>query len=158
MQYQQQSQQQQQGQQSGGYQPLDTLLKNMDTVPHLLYGALIIVLITFMGRVPPAVSRFADSSVGRLIAVGLVLGVTYALGFPYGLLTAVALLLVIHASPRLSATAEGFDDMQTYDTVGTRWFVERVLGEQPKKIVNDGAVTTAVQDLSNKSMSHSRSK
>ena len=40
----------------------------------------------------------------------------------------------------------------------TRWFVERVLGEQPKKIVNDGAVTTAVQDLSNKSMSHSRSK
>ena len=159
MQYQQQSQGQQQGQgQSGGYQPLDTLLKNMDTVPHLLYGALIVVLITFMGRVPPAVSRFADSSIGRLIAVGLVLGVTYALGFPYGLLTAVALLLVIHASPRLSATAEGFDDMQTYDTVGTRWFVERVLGEQPKKIVNDGAVTTAVQDLSEKSMSHSKSK
>jgi len=132
----------------------------MDTVPHILYGALIIVLITFMGRVPPAVSRFTDSSIGRLIAVGLVLGVNYALGFTYGLLTAVALLLVIHASPRLSATpgAEGFDDMQTYDTVGTRWFVERVLGEQPKKIVNDGAVTTAVQDLSEKSMSHGKSK
>jgi len=161
MQYQQQSQQQgqgQQGQQSGGYQPLETLLKNMDTVPHLLYGALIIVLITFMGRVPPAVSRFADSSIGRLLVVGLVLGVNYALGFTYGLLTAIALLLVIHASPRLSATAEGFDDMQTYDTVGTRWFVERVLGEQPKKIVNDGAVTTAVQDLSEKSMSHGKSK
>jgi hypothetical protein len=161
MQYQQQSQQQgqgQQGQQSGGYQPLETLLKNMDTVPHLLYGALIIVLITFMGRVPPAVSRFADSSIGRLLVVGLVLGVNYALGFTYGLLTAIALLLVIHASPRLSATAEGFDDMQTYDTVGTRWFVERVLGEQPKKIVTDEAVTTAVQDLSEKSMSHGRSK
>ena len=160
MQYQQGQQQQQgqQGQQSGGYLPLESLLKNMDTVPHLLYGALVVVLITFIGRVPPAVSRFADSSIGRLIAVGLVLGVTYALGFPYGLLTAVALLLVIHASPRLSATAEGFDDMQTYDTVGTRWFVERVLGEQPKKIVNDGAVTTAVQDLSEKSMSHGKSK
>jgi hypothetical protein len=158
MQYQQG--QQQQGQQSGGYQPLDTLLSHLDTVPHLLYGALIIVLITFMGSVPPAVSRFTDSSIGRLVAVGIVIGVNYALGFTYGLLTAVALLLVIHASPRLSATpgAEGFDDMQTYDTVGTRWFVERVLGEQPKKIVNDGAVTTAVQDLSEKSMSHGKSK
>ena len=158
MQYQQQQGQQGQQQQAGGYLPLETLLKNMDTVPHLLYGALIIVLITFMGRVPPAVSRFTDSSIGRLLVVGLVLGVNYALGFTYGLLTTIALLLVIHASPRLSATAEGFDDMQTYDTVGTRWFVERVLGEQPKKIVNDGAVTTAVQDLSEKSMSPSRSK
>ena len=160
MQYQQQSQQQQQqqSQQSGGYQPLEFLLKNMDTVPHILYGALVVVLITFIGSVPPAVSRFADSSIGRLIAVGIVLGVNYTLGFTYGLLTAVALLLVIHASPRLSATAEGFDDMQSYDTIGTRWFVERVLGEQPKKIVNDGAVTTAVQDLSEKSMSHGKSK
>jgi len=158
MQYQQGHQQQ--GQQSGGYQPLDTLLKSLDTVPHLLYGALVVVLITFVGHVPPAVSRFADSSIGRLVAVGCVIGVTYSLGFVYGLLTAVALLLVIHASPRLSATpgAEGFDDMQTYETVGTRWFVERVLGEQPKKIVNDGAVTTAVQDLSERSMSHSKSK
>ena len=132
----------------------------MDTVPHLLYGVLVVVLIAFIGSVPPAVSRFADSSVGRLIAVGLVLGVNYALGFTYGLLTAVALLLVIHASPRLSAVAgsEGFDDMQSYDAIGTRWFVERVLGERPTKIVNDGAVTTAVQDLSEKSMSHGKSK
>ena len=160
MQYQQGQQQQQQQQQAGGYKPLETLLSHMDTVPHLLYGALLIVLITFMGSVPPAVSRFADSSIGRLIAVGLVLGANYVLGFTYGLLTAVALLLIIHSSPRLRdvAGSEGFDDMLSYDTVGTRWFVERVLGEQPKKIVNDEAVTTAVQDLSNKSMSHSKSK
>jgi hypothetical protein len=103
----------------------------------------------------PSVSNLADTALGRLAGLAAVLAVHQFMGFSYSLLTALAFLLVLHASSRLSATGvgvDGFQDVRRYDTIGTRWFVERVLGEQPREIVTDTARTTAVQDLSEKSM------
>uniref|UniRef100_A0A6C0DGQ2 Uncharacterized protein n=1 Tax=viral metagenome TaxID=1070528 RepID=A0A6C0DGQ2_9ZZZZ len=140
-------QQQSQGGQAGGaIQPLDLLLKHMDTVPNMIYGFIVIVAISFSDKIPPSFSTFADSALGRLIGVGIVVAVTHFLGWSYGLLTAVAFLLVLRASPRLSnQDADGFKDMDTRKIQGSRWFVERVLGEKPKGLINQDVTTQAIK-------------
>lgn len=135
--------------------PLDVLLRNIDTVPHIIYGLLAIVIVSYADQVYPSVSNLADTALGRLLGIAAVLAVNHFMGFSYSLLTALALLIVLHASSRLSAIGvgvDGFEDVRRYDTIGTRWFVERVLGERPKEIITEKAKTSAVQDLSEKSM------
>ena len=139
---------------------LDKMTGQFDTVPNMIYGTLAIITISFADQIPPSFSIFADTVLGRIIGIVLILVTGHFMGFPYGLLTALAFLLILHASPRISAqgtTVDGFQDLTSYDTVGTRWFVERVLGERPEKITNDKARTSAVQDLSEKAMTNSRS-
>ena len=143
------------GGQSGGANPLDIVLKHLDTVPHMIYGALMIVLITFNGQVGPSTAAFVDSALGRVLGIGLVLLIVNQLGWSYGLLTALAFLLIIHGSPRLAATGiEQFEDLKRHEAKGNKWFVEKVLGENPKGITSDDANTEAVQDDSEKSMAH----
>jgi len=139
-------QQSQGGQGGGGGSPLDLLLKHMDTVPNMIYGFIAIIAIAFSDKVPPSFSIFADSALGRLIGVGIVVTVTHFLGWSYGLLTAVAFLLMLRASPRLSnQDADGFKDMDTRKIQGSRWFVERVLGEKPKGLINQDVTTQAIK-------------
>jgi hypothetical protein len=139
-------QQQSQVGQAGGGSPLDLLLKHMDTVPNMIYGFIAIVAIAFSDKIPPSFSKFADSALGRLIGVGIIVAVTHCLGWSYGLLTAVAFLLALRASPRLSnQNADGFKDMDTREIQGSRWFVERVLGERPKDLINQDVTTQAIK-------------
>jgi hypothetical protein len=143
-------------QQVGGANPLDIIVQHLDTVPHMVYGALIIVLITFHGHIGSTISSYADGALGRVLGIGLVLGITQTLGWTYGLLTALAFLLIVHGSPRLAATStDSFADLKRHEAKGTLWFVERVLGENPQGITSDSAVTKAVQDDSERSMQHS---
>jgi len=149
-------QQSQQAQQVGGGNPLDIIFQHLDTVPHMVYGALMIVLITFHGQVGSTISSYADGALGRVVGIGLILAVTRYLGWTYGLLTALAFLLVVHASPRLGATGtDSFEDLKRHEAKGTLWFVEKVLGENPQGITSDSAVTKAVQDDSERAMQHS---
>ena len=149
-------QQSQQAQQVGGGNPLDIVLQHLDTVPHMVYGTLMIVLITFHGRIGSTISSYADGALGRVLGIGLVLGITQTLGWTYGLLTALAFLLIVHGSPRLGATGtDSFEDLKRHEAKGTLWFVEKVLGENPQGITSDSAVTKAVQDDSERAMQHS---
>jgi hypothetical protein len=142
-------------QQIGGSNPLDSILQHLDSVPHMIYGALMIVLITFHGRIGSTISAYADSAIGRVLGIGFVLGVTHTMGWTYGLLTALAFLLIVHGSPRLGATGtESFADLKRHEAKGTLWFVEKVLGENPQGITSDTAVTKAVQDDSERAMQH----
>uniref|UniRef100_A0A6C0APK4 Uncharacterized protein n=1 Tax=viral metagenome TaxID=1070528 RepID=A0A6C0APK4_9ZZZZ len=139
-------QQQSQGGQSGGGSPLDLVVKHLDTVPNMIYGLITIIAIAFSDKIPPSFSIFADSALGRLIGVGIVVAITHFLGWSYGLLTAVAFLLVLRASPRLSnQNADGFKDMDTREIQGSRWFVERVLGEKPRELINQDVTTQAIK-------------
>ena len=149
-------QQSQQSQQIGGANPLDIVVQHLDTVPHMVYGALMVVLITFHGQVGSTVASYADGALGRVLGIALVLGITQTLGWTYGLLTALAFLLIVHGSPRLGATGtDSFEDLKRHNAKGTLWFVEKVLGENPQGITSDAAVTEAVQDDSEKTMQHS---
>jgi len=139
-----------------------TLFDHLDTIPNMIYGFLVIILIVFVDKIPPHIGRYVDTAIGRILgltAIGLCL---HYLGWTYALLTAVAFLLLIHISNRQQQTGfvgtDGFQDLEKRETLGNRWFVETVLGECPQTIESENVTTNAVQDLSNKSMSSSRSK
>ena len=142
-----------------------TLFDHLDSIPHMLYGFLVIILIVFVDKVPPHMGRYVDTAIGRILgltAIGLCLH--YA-GWTYALLTATAFLLLVHISNRepverlpMNTAIDGFENLETRKTQGNRWFVETVLGEYPEAIESDNVTTNAVQDLSNRSMSSSRSK
>jgi hypothetical protein len=146
-------------QQQGGGVGLQVVLDQLDTIPKLLYGFLVILAIVFIDQVPAGLGRHADTALGRVLGIAAVGAVTHYLGYSYGLLTAVAFLLLVHISPRLAATGmDGFEDLASKDAVGTKWFVEQVLGENPMAIQSDRATTAAVQDLSEKNMTNSSSR
>jgi hypothetical protein len=135
-----------------------TLFDHLDTIPHMIYGFIVIILIVFVDKVPAHTGRYIDTAIGRILglaAIGLCL---HYIGWTYALLTAVAFLLLIHISNRQQQVKDGFQDLETRQILGNRWFVETVLGECPQVIESENVTTNAVQDLSNKSMSSSRSK
>jgi len=140
--------------QSGGAAPLDFLLKNLDSVPHLIYGILMLVLIAFVDQLSPTLSRYADTALGRVVGIAVIFGVLYSLGSVYGLLTATVVLLLIHSSPR---SIDGFANLDSREIQGNRWYVERVLGEHPTRIIDERVDTDSVQDDSETSMKHSGS-
>jgi hypothetical protein len=158
------------GQAGGALLPSSLLSVSLDSPPKLLYGLLVILLIVFVDQVPAYIRDVADSFLGRLIGAGAVVAASLQLGWSYGLLTAIAVLLVIHGARRLSAVSdremdtsplmavmgiggkEGFQSQQVAEAIGNRWYVERVLGEQPLGIVTTTTDTMAVQDLSEKNM------
>ena len=135
-----------------------TLFDHLDTIPHMIYGFIVIILIVFVDKVPAHTGRYIDTAIGRILglaAIGLCL---HFVGWTYALLTAVAFLLLVHISNRQQQVKDGFQDLETRQIQGNRWFVETVLGECPEVIESENVTTNAVQDLSNKSMSSSRSK
>jgi hypothetical protein len=136
-------------QQGGMVNSFQVLLMNLDSPAKLIYGALLILVIVYSPIIPFEYRIFADSLLGRIFGVAIVYGVIESLGWVYGLLTAVAFLLIITGAPRDSTSdLEAFDGGGTVTEkkiVGRKWFVEQVLGENPKKIATDKVITTAVE-------------
>lgn len=137
-------------QQGGMVESFQVLLMNLDSPAKLIYGFLLILLIVYAPLIPVEYRIFADSVLGKLFGVAIVYGVVESLGWVYGLLTALAFLLVLNGAPRTDTSAfEGFDGGGTVSEkkiIGKRWFVEKVLGEHPKKIATDRVTTSAVED------------
>jgi len=142
--------------QVGGASPIDAILRHLDSVPHLIYGTLMLVLIAFVDQLSPTLSRYADTALGRVAAIAAIFGSLYSLGPVYGLLTATVVLLLIHSSSRLAAV-DGFTNLDDRAIAGGRWFVEKVLGERPERIIDGRVDTDAVQDDSDTLMKHSGS-
>jgi hypothetical protein len=110
-------------------------------------------------------ARYVDTAIGRILGITVIGLCLHYLGWTYALLTAVAFLLLVHISNRqpverlpMNTAIDGFEDLEKRQILGNRWFVETVLGECPQTIESDNVTTNAVQDLSEKSMSSSRSK
>ena len=144
-----QSQIPQQQQQGGVINSINLFMNNMDSPATLVYGALLILLIVYSSAIPSEYRTFADSLLGRVLGVAIVYGVVETLGWVYGLLTAIAFLLIINGATRIDTSMlEAFDGGGTVSekkTIGKKWFVERVLGENPTKIATDRVTTTAVE-------------
>ena len=139
----------QQLQQGGVINSINLFMMNMDSPATLVYGALLILLIVYSSAIPSEYRTFADSLLGRVLGVAIVYGVVETLGWVYGLLTAIAFLLIINGATRIDTSMlEAFDGGGTVSekkTIGKKWFVERVLGENPTKIATDRVTTTAVE-------------
>jgi hypothetical protein len=136
-------------QQGGMVSSFQILMMNLDSPAKLVYGFVLILLIVYSPLVPTEYRIFADSLLGRIIGIAIIYGVIESLGWVYGLLTALAFLIILNSAPRNSSMFEGFDGGGTVSEkkiVGKRWFVERVLGEHPKKIATDRVTTSAIED------------
>ena len=136
-------------QQGGVINSINLFIANMDSPIKLIYGAALIILIVYSSVIPIEYRTFADSLLGRVFGIATIYGVIETLGWVYGLLTAVAFLLIINGVPRNNTSAlEGFDGGGTVSekrTIGKKWFVERILGENPTKIATDRVTTNAVE-------------
>jgi hypothetical protein len=123
------------------------MVNQLDSPSKLIYGTLIVLTIVYSSEIPKSYRTFADSLLGRLFGVIIVYGVMETMGWVYGLLTAMAFLLLLTTAPRINL--EGFDgggSISEKKAVGKRWFVEKVLGEHPSKIATDKVTTHAITD------------
>lgn len=135
-------------QQGGMVNSLQVLLSNLDSPVKLFYGFILILIIVYSPVIPFEYRKFADSLIGRIFGIAIVYGVIESLGWVYGLLTALAFLLVLNGANGFPSTVEAFDGGGTVTekrTIGRKWFVEQVLGENPRKIATDKVTTTAVE-------------
>lgn len=140
--------------QSGGVNSLQMLIATLDSPYRLLFGALMILLIVFPSSVPTEYRSFADTILGRILGIGAVYGVIQTFGWVYGLLTTLAFMMILYGAPRLDYI-EGFNgggSINEKKIVGKRWFVEKVLGESPKKIETDKVQTSAIEGITSGSM------
>lgn len=114
----------------------------------LLYIVLT-VLIIFKGQIPPVIYEQADSFLGRLLAIFFVASVTIHYDWILGLLAAVFVALLL-GLPKAGSLREGFGSggetaIQVVPT-NKKWFVERVLHENPIAIEEEKVVTSPVQN------------
>ena len=101
-------------QQGGMVNSFQVLMMNLDSPAKLIYGALLILVIVYSPIIPFEYRIFADSLLGRIFGVAIVYGVIESLGWVYGLLTAVAFLLIITGAPRSIIS-----DLEAFDGGGT---------------------------------------
>jgi hypothetical protein len=136
-------------QQGGMVASFQVLMNNLDSPAKLIYGVFLVLLIVYSSEIPSEYRIFADSLLGRVFGIAIIYGVVESLGWVYGLLTALAFLLVLNGASRFANNGlEGFDGGGTVTEkkiIGKKWFVEQVLGENPKKIATDKVTTTAVE-------------
>jgi hypothetical protein len=140
--------------QTGGMNPIQVVISNMDSPYKLIYGFLMVLVIIYSSVIPSEYRNFADTILGRLLGIIIVYGVIQSLGWVYGLLTAMAFLIVVFGSSRLESVEafEGGGTINEKKIIGKRWFVEKVLGEKPKRIETDKVQTSAIEGLSSGSM------
>lgn len=136
-------------QQGGMINSFQVLMMNLDSPAKLIYGVILVIAIVYSPAIPTEYRVFADSMLGRVLGIALVYGVIESMGWVYGILTALAFLLIINGAPsNFVAGTEGFDGGGTVTEkkiIGKKWFVEKVLGENPKKIATDKVTTTAIE-------------
>lgn len=126
---------------------INIVMNNLDTVPNMIYGTLLIITIAYVHLIPESTRALIDSTAGRVLGIiGLILTLRY-IGWIYALLFALAFILILHGAP--STIQEGFNSIQgkNVERPKSRWFVEQVLGEHTARIETDTVHTDAVQDL-----------
>ncbi len=140
----------------GGFrEQVDDLYHKYEQPVVLLVGLLMVIIIVFLDKVPVEIRKQADSFLGRALLLTFTLLVTTLYGWPMGVLAAVMTALLIGAGgihPVRKEVKEGFSsEMQVRLVPGKhKWFVEKVMGENPLLIEDQVVDTSAVQDLSEK--------
>lgn len=123
------------------------MMDQMDSPFRILYGAIMTLVIVYSSLLPESMVSFVDSPIGRMLCLGFVYVITTRVSWVYGLLTVLAVLVVLRSSAQ--SYQEGFyggSAVTEKPRIGKRWFVEKVLGENPQVIATEKVVTHPVQD------------
>lgn len=136
----------------------------------LLLG--LVLLSVYVSRVPGNVLAYFRSTVGQALGLGMVLFLTVSYGWIHGILAALAYSLIVSRALRTTGSIEPFVDEElirypsvvlpdSQDTLivpsNHKWFIEKVLGENPFLIRDKEVQTSAVQDLSQRGMGNNSS-
>lgn len=107
--------------------------------------------IVFYKKLHPSLIVFTDTLTGRALLLSTLYIVTQRYGWSMGMLLALFFALIVAmGSHRRLPVSEGFNSDMKYIQKGPKWFVERVLGENPLLIEEENIYTQPVQDLSRK--------
>lgn len=146
----------------GGFRDqVDDLYHKYEQPVVVLVGLIMVLIIVFIDKVPIEVRKQADSFLGRALLLTFTIVVTLMYGWPMGMLAALMTAILIGAGGvhpikkqviDTKNVKEGFSsEMQVRLIPGKhKWFVEKVLGENPLLIEDQTIDTSAVQDLSEK--------
>ena len=121
----------------------------------LLTGLFMVVVIVFLEKVPLEIRKQADSFWGRALLLTFTVTVAVLYGWPMGILAGLMSALFIGTGgihPITKHVDEGFSSEMNVRIVPDKhkWFVEKVLGENPLLIEDDTVTTSAVQDYSDR--------
>jgi len=137
--------------QTGGFAAVSLFQKMIDQLDspfRIFYGAILTLLIVYSSLLPDQIVSFVDSPIGRMVSLGVVYFTISRISWTYGLLATLTFLVILRSSAQ--SYQEGFygGSATTTDTprIGKRWFVEKVLGEQPERISTEKVITYPVQD------------
>ncbi|NBO60615.1 MAG: hypothetical protein EBU82_06555 [Flavobacteriia bacterium] len=140
----------------GGFKAqVDDLYHKYEQPVVILLGLLMVIGIVFLEKIPIEVRKQADSFLGRALLLTFTVTVVALYGWPLGILAGLLSALLIGAGgihPIQKQIKEGFSSEVNVRLVPGKhkWFVERVMGENPLLIEDDTVSTSAVQDLSEK--------
>jgi hypothetical protein len=135
----------------GGFRvQMEDLFSKYEQPVAFLVGAFATLVIVFLNKIPKEVRQQADSLPGRALLLTFTVLVTILFGWPLGVLTGLMSALLIGAGGVTPvAITEGFAPDFNVKLVPTKekWFVEKLLGENPLLIEDTVIDTYAVQDL-----------
>jgi hypothetical protein len=140
----------------GGFRVhMDDLYHKYEQPVMVLTGLFMVIVIVFLEKVPIEIRKQADSFMGRALLLMFTVTVTVLYGWPMGILAGLMSALLIGAGgihPITKQVSEGFSSEMNVRIVPDKhkWFVEKVLGENPLLIEDDTVTTSAVQDYSDK--------
>ena len=140
------------------YSMLDEIIKAARNPVQIALLLILLTGIVFESKVSAVWSEWADTIVGKLVIVGVFLGLEYSYHWTLGFLWLLFALLII--SPQmtrvmkegfamqasLGKTIEHFNDTSFIDKKKGKWFVEKLLKENPVAIKERGVNTYPVQD------------
>ena len=141
----------------GGFRvQVDDLFHKYESPILLLAGLCMALVIVFLDKIPLEVRKQADTLLGRSFLVAYTLLVTVLFGWPMGILAGIMSALLIGAGgvhPIRKQVTEGFSSEMNVRLIPDKhkWFVEKVLGENPWLIEDQTVETIPVQDLSERS-------
>jgi hypothetical protein len=136
----------------GGFRvQIDDLFHKYEPPIMILIGLLMIIVIVFLEKIPLEVRRQADTTLGRALLLTFTTVVVLLFGWPLGIVAGLMSVLLIGAGS-VEPLKEGFSSEMNVRLIPSqhKWFVEKVLGENPLLIEDQTVDTSAVQDLSEK--------
>lgn len=123
-----------------------------------VFMSILILWVSFVNKLPVAARWQLSTSFGRLLLLLLLYIVYNIAGWTPALLMTIAIALTWAVRPLTKPTQiveEGFDVKKT-KVASPLWFVERVLNENPKAIIEDRVMTDAPADDNARKSKYSR--
>ena len=136
-----------------------------DMIGHFLLLALVLISV-YVSRIPRSTLALFRRMPYQILGLFAVIMITSHYGWIHGTLAALAFALVVSRALKVNNVYEGMTDIiptgpsalivENGDTVFVpeehRWFLEKVMGENPFLIREKEVKTSAIQDFSEKSM------